>query len=192
MNLSVAIVCVQRSGSHMLASALDSHPLVGSYGEFIGRTHPVPFPTDPVVVGIIMYDQWDAALAAGVAIERVIHLVRDPRQTAASSLRNRQSRATNGPAHRAHTKQGQPLPPILPIDLHAVDRLAADRAQQQVAFRQCLRDRDVLEVHYEALTGNRSISALPDAESRRLLDWLGLPFTRLRTCYVKTGPVGGA
>lgn len=188
MKLSAAIVCLPRSGSHMLASCLASHPLVGSYGEFVGRSRPVPMPTEPVVIGIIMYAQWDTALAAGVEIERVIHLIRDPRRTALSAMRNRQSRARNGPAHRAHAKQGEPLPDIPAIDLSAVDAQAADRAQQQIAFRRRLRDRAPLEVHYEALTGDRSISQLPDGEARRLLDWLGLPFAPLQTRYVKTGP----
>ncbi|MGH7789892.1 MAG: sulfotransferase family protein [Candidatus Binatia bacterium] len=192
MKLSAAIVCLQRSGSHLLASCLDSHPLVGSYGEFIGRPQPAPFPPDPIVVGIIMYDQWDKALAAGVEIERIIHLVRDPRQSSVSALRNRQNRAIHGAAHRAHALRGEPLPVVHPVDPSAVERVAAGRAAELVAFRERLRGRDVLEVRYEALTGDRSISALPDAESRRLLEWLGLPFARLHTSYVKTGPPGGA
>jgi hypothetical protein len=186
--LSAAIVCLPRSGSHMLASCLASHPLVGSFGEFVGRTQPVPFPTDPVVVGIIMYKHWERALADGVEIARVIHLIRDPHPTALSYLRNQAHRRIEGAAHRAHARQGEPPLRQHPIDLSELDEMTGSMAAQQAEFRRRLQVRDVLEVRYEALTGGRSISVLPADEARRILTWLRLPYARLHTRYVKTGP----
>jgi hypothetical protein len=191
-HLAAAIVCLQRSGSHMLASCLASHPSIGSFGEFVGRVRAVPFPTEPVVIGIIMYSQWHRALADGVIVDRVIHLLRDPTHTAISQLQNRAQRALNGAEHRAHAKQGQALPRLHPIDRREIEPLGAQNAAAQAEMRRTLGPRPLLEVRYEALTQGRSISELPAAEARRLLDFLTLPMARLHTRYVKTGPLEAA
>jgi len=135
-----------------------------------------------------MYNQWDRALAEGVEIERVIHLLRDPHRTAASALQNRAQKELNGAAHRAHVKHGEALPRLHPLDEAQVAAEAADNTVRQEEFRCRLRDRVVLEVRYEALTSGRSISELPPTEAIRLLEFLGLPAARLHTRYVKGGP----
>lgn len=100
------ILTAQRSGSHMLGSALNSHPNISCGGE-LGRSDDVIKPSEGEVKGaILMYRHWDLFEVEFTA-RKVIHLVRDPYNIALSRLANEYDKWLNKWKHEAHFRKSQ-------------------------------------------------------------------------------------
>lgn len=182
-----AIVCHQRSGSHMLATALNSHPEVCCQGELlqtIKTPHKVYAPRPIVPHGvsgaILMYGHWKLTTQLGLNPKKCIHLLRDPIRTAISVAKNLADEQTRGPEHRPHFPRGSKHRQMVEFDATAVPELAARIAERQQRFAVFLADRTVLEIRYEDLTGEKDVEVLPEQASSRILEFLGVIRTDVR------------
>lgn len=204
VRLDFAIVCMQRSGSHMLSSALARHPCLASHGEFgpfvrSGRAYVRQ--AGRLNFMIVMYNQFEDALARGIDVRAlpVIHLTRGLRAVAISNLRMIQSSLALGPAHRAHFRNAAEIPVQFSYR-PGEDEIAAWIEQYRPlvkAGRQVVAGRsDVCTIDYAELTGNASIDRLPDESARRICDFLGIPVVGPLTIgIIKSsgrGPAGAA
>ncbi len=134
-----------------------------------------------------MYNQWERA-QAGWTFSRLIHLLRDPHDTALSVVRNIKSKKTLGAAHRAHTREGQQPPPVFSVAQEEVAARERQIREAQARFTELLVSTTHLVVTYEELTSNRSRSDIPEDVGRRILDFLDVPYRRVVTKLVKTAP----
>lgn len=189
-DLDFAILCHQRSGSHLIQTCLNSHPDIYCFGE-LGFAKELDPPAECRVVGaIIMYNQWDR-LDGQVRIQRFLHLVRNPRDTALSLARNERDKALRGSTHRAHYRKGEELPPAYEVSAEEVRSWQERVERYQARFKDTLAKRKTLTLTYESLTNNSSVEQLPEREGRRILAFLGVPYYPLSTTLVKSGPSDG-
>lgn len=187
LDLDFAIVCHQRSGSHLVQTCLNSHPEIYCFGELPTGTHVNPPTSYQAVGGIIMYNQWDR-LEGKVTIQRFLHLIRDPRDTAYSLARNEKDKVHGGSTHRAHYRKGEELPPAYEVSAEEVSKWQKRVERYQRRFNDTLARREALTLTYESLTDNTSVEQLPEQEARRVLNFLGVPYYPLSTTLVKSGP----
>ena len=176
------IVCTQRSGSHLLASALNSHPDISCRGELREKDRLIKPSQEGLRGAILMYNRCPA-FGTTYTADKLIHLVRDPKNTAKSRLANSIDKKEKGNEHSAHF-------------LEIVDRefelngkrlkgvSAAIRNDIRRA-KKWLKGHPHLEISYEELTGNCSVSTIRPEISARLTDFLGLPKATLSTDLVK-------
>lgn len=201
IRLDFAIVCIQRSGSHMLSSALGRHPCLASHGEFgpfvkSGRAY-VRQP-GRLNFMIVMYNQIEDALALGVDIRALplIHLTRGLRAVAVSNLRIARSREMLGAAHRAHFHREAEIP--VPFSYRPGEDEIATWIEQHRPLVRSVRNvvakhADHCTVDYAEVTGNASIDRLPDGVSQRVCAFLGVPMAGpLSIGIVKSGGRGRA
>jgi len=176
------IVCHQRSGSHLLQTFLDSHPEINCLGE-IGID-------DPWSVmqgckyrgGILMYNR--VGFLKSQVPDRFIHLIRNPRMTAVSAVKNSALRKRTGAGHNAHRIRGGDPKPDIQVDMDTVNRRTAHIKGRQKRMSRLLRTyrRPILTVTYEELTdGGKDVEFCPEGVMRRLTEFLGVEPVRLRT-----------
>lgn len=187
LHLDFAIVCHQRSGSHLVQSCLNTHPDIHCFGELIDKKGLQPPPKRKVAGGIVMYSQWER-LEGQVKIQRFLHLIRNPRDTAFSLARNEKDKAVRGSTHRAHYRQGEALPPLYEVSVEEVSAWEERVKKYQAHFKGVLAQRETLTLTYENLTDNSPIEQLPEREAERLLHFLGVPYAPLSTTLAKSGP----
>ena len=166
------IVCTQRSGSHMLASALNGHPNISCSGELnIKDTFIVP--SDGEGKGaILMYSRWNSFETRYTA-DKLIHLVRDPESVAYSRLANSQSKKRLRAEHRAHFREK--VDREFEINPKRLKELKAHARARTNRMRKELSGLDHIEVSYEELTDNTSVTTLNKASANRLTRFLGVP-----------------
>jgi LPS sulfotransferase NodH len=171
-----AIVCHQRSGSHLLATALDGHAEITCQGELLLRHVPRKWKATPLrqPVGIsgaiIMYNQWEDAEKSRLVPKRIIHLLRDPVATGISNARNNVTFREDN--HFSHAPRGSGRKQAnIHTEAEAL-RWTETVAAKQALFRERFRGTPTLEVTYEEMTGNVDIEELPAEVSTRILRFL--------------------
>lgn len=200
----VLIISYPRSGTHFLESALKSHPQIRGRGEcflryfrhFSGDTLVKHHDSDlftnvptRVNLGILMYGLVDyARINIGeISNQRIVHLLRDPISVAKSEVQKRANRLHYG-VYSSHYRIGSPPPPNRPIAMTDVLSIAELVNAEQLHYRDRLRCYPkVLTITYEELTNNLQTFVIPDDISYRILDFLGIERSQLRTHYLKTG-----
>jgi len=160
-----------RSGTHMLASFLNSHPMISCEGEFEKFDLKVQIKSRCLMHGaIFMYNvQQFAELGPR---PKVIHLTRDPKTNALSFARQQKRlnlrRAGETDLPGAEFK----IPSIVHIRL--ADAL---RRQQDVMRKVLIRCRyRMAEVTYEEITEGGEATVMPEAVGRRLCRFLGVTY----------------
>ncbi len=165
------IICTQRSGSHMLASALNSHPNISCSGELSLKDTLIP-PSDGECKGaILMYNRMGAS-EIRYATDKVIHLVRDPESVAHSRLANSQDKKTPGKEHRAHFQEK--IDREFEISAKNAKALTAQVRADINRTRKMLSGLNHIEVSYEELTDNVSVTTLNRTSADRLTRFLGV------------------
>jgi hypothetical protein len=176
------IFCQGRSGSHLLATALDSHPEVACDGENEGDSVIKPHASKKANVlrgRIVTYQQ--AKHLDLIKPTKIIYLVRDPFYCALSMVRNITKRWEDD---------------LLPI--HMLEKWYRQTKEQQDSFRYqlseraCLDNTSVLEMSYSELTaGGHAVRAIPSTVTRKICRFLGIRVyprfktaTRKRSCFV--------
>ncbi|MBT9288968.1 sulfotransferase [Prosthecodimorpha staleyi] len=188
------LLCLQRSGSHMLGSALGRHPRVAFHGEFgplrrRGAYVPVP---GKLNFAAVMYNQTEEAAALGVDLSAlpIIHLVRDLRAVAVSNLRSALSRRELGRAHRAHFRDPGAIPAqmkYMPPEDEIRDwmaRHAGDFARLQPLIGANPR---ILTIDYAELTGSGDVREILPEPTERICRFLGVEPAPLPVSIVKSG-----
>lgn len=186
------IVCNQRSGSHLLASLLDSHPDIECDGE-IGSLNDPLFKVEPdgekLRGGIVMYQR--LGRIKDIRPKSIIHLVRDPLATATSEVTNSISRKLNRKSHRAHRfKDEDPIETAhISPKPETVKRKVAHIIKMRNRLVRAIQKKKLhaLEIHYEDLTqGGTSISKCPQGITIQLCKFLGLREHPLTTGFRKS------
>lgn len=194
--LDFIIACHQRSGSHFLQTCLHSHTGIWCFGEVaniaLNKEQLIKHASQGRVTGgIVMYNQWER-VADNVQFDKVIHLVRDPKKTAYSVVRNKRDKEIRRDEHRAHFRDGDALPPLYDAPPEDVveweNRIVSSRAW----FEGIVEEWPTLTVTYEFLTQDRSTKILPREQAGRILGFLGVEYQDLSTRLVKSGPPGSS
>lgn len=188
------IICHPRSGSHLLASFLDSHPGIECDGEIGQKTDGLRKlePDDLKLRGGIVMDGRLGRLSSIQPVPRqFIHLVRDPKSNARSELLNAATgKAIGKKHHRAHRFDGEePIIPTAPEPdletiLHRVHdiRVLHDRIRQWLDVQAVPR----LTITYEELSSNgQNVARCPRAAAQLLCGFLGVRYHDLFTNYRK-------
>jgi hypothetical protein len=183
--LDFVIVCGQRSGSHLLASLLDSHPDITCWGE-AGRPRDIlngrPA-TGSVRGAIVMYSQ--RGRLQSIRYNKVIHLTRNPEVCARSQAASSALRKIHGRGAPAHRFAGEPPLPEHEPNPVVVQRRAEQLRMQAKRFNRWLKfqqRRPYLCVTYEEVTrGGRNVAACPAEVADRLCRLLDVPLLPLTT-----------
>lgn len=181
LDFDFIILCTQRTGSHMLASALNAHPDISCCGELRPKDIVVPSSGD-VTGAILMYSNW-RDFGVRVSASKIIHLVRDPDNTAKSRLVNNKDKEEQKKKHKAHFLEK--VDRGFEIDVKQVGDLSGSIRKKVKRARGWIRDIPHIEVTYEELTENVSVSQLPTEVAKRITDFLGLSYAPLITELVK-------
>jgi hypothetical protein len=156
----------------MLASALNGHPNISCSGELnIEDTFIVPSGGE-CKGAILMYNRW-SSFETQYTANKLIHLVRDPETVSCSRMANSQSKKKLCTEHRAHFRA-------------SVDRefeISAEKLKEMTTYAKAINNRmrkklsglDHIEVSYEELTGNVSVTTINRASANRLTKFLGVP-----------------
>lgn len=196
------IYCAPRVGAHMLASMLNSHPEVACEGE-------VHLPNDPdtkrakkkaklpgvKLVGAIVHYRFEKVWAP-----LVIHLTRDPANLALSQARMKEVRKYSGASDtkyagfKMHQEIGSKAPSnsLIKVGPHLAKAIKQRARMQMDHAAYLLRSKvaagelkGILDLTYEGITGNQSVEVMPEAVAKKVLGFLGLGYSELRTCYRK-------
>jgi glycosyltransferase involved in cell wall biosynthesis/cytochrome c556 len=179
-----AIVCHVRSGSHLLATAINSHPEIHCQGELLHvLTEPhkayaavCDIATGVVNGAIIMYEQWELLRALSIIPSKIIHLTRDARQTALSFIRNNEHLSAYGARHNPHAWRNACEPLEMrdyPVDeKQLAERTALVRQSQHASSSFLPKSR--LEVTYEELCGNHDVDTIEQTAADRIVEFLGV------------------
>ena len=180
------ILAGKRTGSHMLATMLNSHLYLSCEGEFERENDTVTIHAreDGIQGCIIHYRQ-----LRKVRAPKHIHLIRDPLDNAVSLARTvaRQSdsRFSEYAAHyiKGDVPKNQEIVPdqaVVNARLHTIKR---QRAKARAWFKKT--GKNLLEVSYEDITGGRSVEVMPWKTGREICQFLGIPYRRMTTHFIK-------
>lgn len=194
LDVDFAILCMQRSGSHMLAYALASHPDVVFHGElldFIRYSLPFRRVAGKLNCVIVMYNQIDLADKFEIDLSTipVIHLTRDDRATAISNIRNNLSRAERGASHTAHFTSRDQVPgqySYVPQEKEIETWLKLIADWRKAALPRIAENRRTIQIDYDEMTGGNDIRELPPESALRLCEFLSLPMRPLTVDIVKS------
>lgn len=176
------ILTAQRSGSHMLASALNSHPSISCEGE-LGRPDDVIKSSKGEVKGaILMYRHWHM-FGDQFTARKILHLVRDPYNIARSRLANEQDKKQKKWEHEAHFREK--VSREFELDGKMLGEVRDAVKDETRRIRNDLRQTLHMEVSYEELTGDVSVTEIPQEVSDKLTSFLEVPSASLSTDLVK-------
>lgn len=157
------ILCTPRSGSHVLATMLNSHPDIACIGESNERMPELIHSSGKIKGKIIMYMRTDYE---GVFDNvKIIHLVRDTKEIARSRIINSSRKFDSH-----YTKQHEFSFTINPDE---VNKMSKNLANDIDSFRKKIKDKPVLEIKYSELTdGGKSVETLNKKTSDKILNFL--------------------
>jgi len=179
--MNFIILAHQRTGTHLLATALNSHPNIYCTGET--REAPSENMNNISAVGrIIMYNQLYGQFDE-TKKSKIIHLTRNPRDTAMSNIANLGDAVF--PSHKAHFYKKE-KPRYCSIDKCHIDKKTEEIGGYMVSVRKALKSINHLEITYEELTNGKSIKKLPKKPAKKILDFLGVKYKTLTTNLVKS------
>lgn len=166
----------------MLASALNSHPDISCEGE-VGREDDVITASTGTISGaILMYNRWRTF---GKRFEacKIVHLTRNPVNTAKSRLANSQDSKRGANRHGAHFFEATDRE--FSISEKRAGEVEASIRSDIKRMRIAIADIPHVEVSYEELTGDTSVTEIAAGVSGRLIDFLGASPAKLSTNLVK-------
>ena len=173
------ILAHQRTGTHLLATALNSHPDIvcsGEEGEEIKE--------NALVKGkIVMYNQLHGKFEDNIGL-RIIHLLRDPRDTAISEILNDRDKEENE-NHDAHYYKKEPLR-YSEIDEFYLKNKTEKIDGYMKNVSEVLLPLDYIEVRYEELTKGKEVRQIPKKPAKEILHFLGVKYKTLTTDLFKS------
>jgi hypothetical protein len=200
------IVAHPRSGTHLLQSALSSHPKIHGRGECVLRyarrnkvlESQIPFiwketfwnkpdHCNLAIVGYAMVDLFEV-LCSPIENHKVIHLIRNPSGVARSLARMTAEQTALGSKFKAHYRVNELLPKSPQLPQEEIDRCICKIICDQNKFRSKLNAHsNTLTVTYESLTDDKEISQIPILIASQLLRFLNVEYHDLTTTLRKTG-----
>ena len=188
------IVCHQRSGSHLLASFIDSHPqlcCLDEQGLHLYNNSPCK---DWDSRGrIFMYQHFMWRMDGLMRVPKFIHLTRNTRDQAYSCVRNeallKQGIKVESRAFRFNGDRPQPAVQEFIAPERAMKGRIVQIKKQRKKMKEQLQDSDVLEINYREMTdGSKSVSVMPRLPANRICRFLGVDLAELSTRMVKIAP----
>ena len=170
--MDFVIFTLPKSGSHMLASALDSHPDINCGGE-VFRKRPL---YDWLGSGAGIKGGIVNLFKSGIITDKhkVIVLTRDALGVAKSGT----SALSTGELHAmdANTTKKQ-------MRISSVSKGTQDRCNRLLV--EARKHKDVFQVSYEEMTCNKNIDVIPTEISYKICDFLGVKRAELRPVFKK-------
>lgn len=190
--LDFVIVCYGRSGSHLLADLLSSHPDVSfchdkhmRSSKDIERFDAGSFVRSPETFmcgTVVHYSAWDYfASVANIQTTQFIHLIRDLETVALSVQRYKRMKAAGVNAELYRQNDSVPTGWNVSVPPQLLARQKDHIRQLVRKFSQILEPYHPLICRYESLTEGRNITEVENDQSRSVLRFLGLEEQRLRT-----------
>lgn len=164
--LDFMIIGIARSGTHMLASALNSHPDIVCFGEY---EKAVPLHYD-WLGGVVKAGHMVGALMHNPApkyVRKVIHISRPPEET----VKSMQEIACNGVLH---TVRGGDLPDKKGKKPFADFNFLLEQRDEQARLRHSLKGRDYFLCSYAELCACRDAVTLNRVTTDDLCRFLGV------------------
>jgi len=187
----IVLMAYQRSGTHMLGSAIASHPQL-RYADEIFRNNP-PQALETAIETIRQYDHPDLVTCLDIKYNqigaslslleqmRVIHLVR--RDDVAHWFSGLwKSYAKRNPNAAQAVERGEY--PAIPFDRAGFEKFAARKARYVAKFS-CL---EGVRLYYEDLTGNCQIAVLPEQAEIAICNLAGVERWPLSIALRKDAP----
>lgn len=181
------IVCHSRSGSHLLGTLLNSHSKIACVGEAGELLEELSNARGEKTGRIISHYEF-LKLIENKKLNKVIHLIRDPRQLAIS-------RDAHSSRLRKFTEENPPQSGDIhftkPTDIYCsrdmkyiLDETKLIRKQRE-EMRGILKSFDSIEISYEEMTNSKSIVELNHETTIKLLNFLEVEHETLSTTLVK-------
>jgi len=184
MTYDFLVLAAKRSGSHMLATMLNSHPEIACEGEYGNENDTVTIhASDTGKRGcLIHYRQLELVKAP-----KYIHLVRYPIDCAISQARSyaRQTQPEYAEYAAHYVKGEEPRNHEIEPSHSVVSARLRDLSRQLIIARNFFDGKDVLKVHYEGITGNRSVEEMPERMAKRICSFLDVWYHPMKTHFIK-------
>jgi len=132
-----------------------------------------------VNVAIVMYSRVEdyEKFFGSVFNSKIIHLLRNPGNTARSCLQKRANRACYGASYKSRRKLHEQLTPNAPIDMKEVETLSIKIADTQNKYMALLKTHpDIFTVYYDDITNNAQVNEVPEIFCASILKFLCLPY----------------
>lgn len=186
----------QRSGTHLLATLLDSHPDLRCYEEVLLRTlaydernaalgekHPLLMKGHEG--GIVMYNHFVAAdedTKDRIVENKIIHLTRNLDNMVYSLYGiNHKDKFNVKSFYKKEKEIFVPKPPERWVENKKEDI----RTMRRKAFKRIPDDKNVFTISYEKLTGNESIEGISKEKATPVCEFLGVKPYKLTTEFRK-------
>jgi len=135
-----------------------------------------------------MYNQWRAFGSLLVA-PKIIHLVREPYAVAKSNLATNAGHKGRSWEDREQHHFFEPVQRSFVLEERGIEHRVQSLRRKVSNARTLLKDIDHMEISYEEITGNKSVSRLSSGVSKKLTDFLGVEEAVLITEFVKPDTV---
>lgn len=176
--LDFIILCEKRTGSHLLATLLNSHPSINcQFRELAMQNRKVIVPTKGEVRGgIIHYQEAEEALKV-IDPKKVLHLVRDMKSVLRSYLATFYTQESRGHYTR---EEENPKEPKLDVDTEERKKIQNELWKRRNTSFGLIR-RPTLIVSYGKLTAGHDVLETNNVTTRAILDFLEVEVMSLST-----------
>lgn len=195
MTRFAGMIANQRSGTHLMRSAFNSHPELACPAEPLYRTyiqsakHLREFleqysGMDARVVLDVKYDQITPPVETFFRTVPVIHLIRRDLERMFFSVQWRRYRFHVETAAQKERRSATGEMPTLVLSRHEFEQFAR-RVQ---AYREQYGELAGLDLVYEELTGNQEIRVFPEGAGREVCEFLGVAYHPMTVGFKKCSP----
>lgn len=169
--LDYIILCHQRSGSHLLCTLINSHPDIACIGETNEKMPELYNAKGKIVGKIEMYNRVkDITKYKNV---KIIHLIRNPYDTARSDWINCTKKFP------AHVKEKSSFE--IKLNKKEIEKRAIGIEEMHNKFKNLIKNLNHIEIHYDDLSKNKSVSEINESIEYKILDFLNVSYSKLST-----------
>lgn len=163
------ILCSQRSGSHLLATLLNSHSDISCSGESGEKMDELKYIKDNINGRIVMYNR--TKNLEQLDNVKILHLVRNPYDTARSRWVNSlQSKDAKHDVFESHYREDKEF--NITIDEKEIKKLSSNINKEQSKFRNLIKNKPHREINYDEITRGECISKLDEETTTKILNFL--------------------
>lgn len=160
------ILSTQRSGTHLLATLLNSHPKIACYGENREKLPELLKSEGKIRGRIVMYNRFKGYRSRNdINKIKIIHLIRNPFDVARSRWVNSQKKF---PGHVREKRDYS-----IELNYKKIYEMEKVIREEQNRHRTIIKNTDYIEIKYEDISGGRDVVEVDNAATRKILDFLG-------------------
>lgn len=183
MSYDYIIYCRPRSGSHLLATLLNSHPDIACFGETCDEGLEELRNTRGKIEGAIYFYHQERNLSKE---RKIIHLTRKPIDIATSEyiFNFTDRKKEDSPFRPENLYKERKIKQSL--DSNFIAKKAEQISNITIAEKEKMKNMsNVLEISYEEMTDNQNIEILKQNIADKILDFLGVEKRQLSTKLIK-------